>query len=461
MKNLIKYCIALSLVCALFTSCSNFLEVEMPVANTTTTEVFSDFTMARNAVTGIYSTSMLRKFTNGNITIFPALSSDELYPGAVNTLEEEVFNNSINPGLTAATSTWTGAYNLIYHCNLVAEQLERSTAIHGNERDQLLGEVKFLRAMFYFYLLNYYGDVPLTTTSDYRFNASLPRELTSVVYAQITKDLMDARELLGVEYQAADRTRVNKWGATALLARVYLYTGNWAGAIAMSSDVIENGPFSLTDPSVTFSKTSPGTILQFAEPNSSTTNTQEGLKFIPSSSAAVPPYLITDSLLNGFEKEDKRALMWLGSNTVGGKTYYYPFKYKVRTGTAGTAKSELNIALRIAEQYLIRGEALAEERRFSEAVRDLDEIRSRAGLSLVVQQFPAIEKKELLEKIYQERRIEFFAEWGHRWFDLKRSGRADAVLKWKPYWRSEAALFPVPQSELLSNPKLYQNKGYN
>jgi len=64
--------------------------------------------------------------------------------------------------------------------------------------------------------------------------------------------------------------------------------------------------------------------------------------------------------------------------------------------------------------------------------------------------------------IEQERRIELLGEWGHRWFDLKRTGRADVVLSGlKPNWNSEDVLLPIPESEILSNANLLpQNPGY-
>ena len=84
-------------------------------------------------------------------------------------------------------------------------------------------------------------------------------------------------------------------------------------------------------------------------------------------------------------------------------------------------------------------------------------IRIRAGLAPST----VLTSEQLLTAIEKERRIELFAEWGHRWFDLKRTGRVDAVLSpLKPGWRPDAALFPIPLPEILRNPSLIQNPGY-
>jgi hypothetical protein len=124
--------------------------------------------------------------------------------------------------------------------------------------------------------------------------------------------------------------------------------------------------------------------------------------------------------------------------------------------------SEYYMVLRLAEQYLIRAEARAHLRNLPGAIADLDSIRNRAGLPLISITNPAITREELLIAIQQERQTELFAEWGHRWFDLKRTKQADAVLKdRKSSWNSTDTLYPVPASERILNPNLTQNDGYN
>jgi hypothetical protein len=106
---------------------------------------------------------------------------------------------------------------------------------------------------------------------------------------------------------------------------------------------------------------------------------------------------------------------------------------------------------------LIRAEARARQHNLAGAKPDINMIRSRAGLG--INNSP--DEASLLLAIEQERRIELFAEWGHRWLDLKRTGRASAVLGLvKPGWSAEDMLFPIPQSELDKNPFLVQNPGY-
>ena len=116
------------------------------------------------------------------------------------------------------------------------------------------------------------------------------------------------------------------------------------------------------------------------------------------------------------------------------------------------------MVLRLAEQYLIRAEARAQQSNIEGAESDLDLIRSRAGLMNVT----ADTKDSLLSEIQHERQVELFCEWGQRWCDLKRSRLADVILgeRKKPNWQSSDSLYPLPANEILRNPVLMQNPGY-
>jgi hypothetical protein len=119
------------------------------------------------------------------------------------------------------------------------------------------------------------------------------------------------------------------------------------------------------------------------------------------------------------------------------------------------------MVLRLAEQYLIRAEAQAQQNNLAGAKSDLDAVRLRSGLPGVT----VTTKEAMLQDIAQERQTELFTEWGHRWFDLKRTGAMDSVMTrtavvkgtaWKPHFK----LFPIPQTEIQANPNLTQNPGY-
>lgn len=187
-------------------------------------------------------------------------------------------------------------------------------------------------------------------------------------------------------------------------------------------------------------------------------NTAEGNAFIPASTTAKPTYVLTPALMAAFEQGDARKTAWLKTTAVSGQNYVFPFKYKQRSAAVpGTPPSEHYVILRLTEQYLIRAEARARQSNLDGAKADLNVVRTRSGLSNTL----ATDESSLLLAIEKERQREFFAEWGHRWFDLKRTGRADAVLgSIKPGWQTTDALYPIPFLEIQNNPFLTQNPGY-
>ena len=91
-----------------------------------------------------------------------------------------------------------------------------------------------------------------------------------------------------------------------------------------------------------------------------------------------------------------------------------------------------------------------------EAQKDLNVIRARANLA----PFEAMSETMLMDEIFVQRRKELFAEWGHRWLDLKRSERVQAIFGTAPLWDITDVLYPIPTQELIKNPNLTQNDGY-
>jgi hypothetical protein len=162
--------------------------------------------------------------------------------------------------------------------------------------------------------------------------------------------------------------------------------------------------------------------------------------------------------MGSIEPGDERKTNWINSLVIGSTTYYYPFKYKIKSVAAGAPKTEYSVVLRLAEQYLIRAEARANLNNLTGAQSDLNKIRNRAGLPNTI----ANDVAAILAAVQKERQIELLAEWGHRWFDLKRTGRIDNVLGAikGSNWQPTDALYPIPQGELLSNSSLTQNPGY-
>lgn len=443
----------------LITSCKKFVTIDPPQDRVVAATVFVDDNTATAAVVGIYS-QMIGGFNGymmtGALSTYPGLSADEIANvKASSSYDAFSANNLIKTNSVAGNNLWRPAYSYIYQANACLEGLAASDKISASVKKQLIGECLVMRAWCYFYLTGLFSDVPLETTTDYQVNAIAPRAAAAEVLKQIIRDLDSARTLLVAAYPTTGAVRPNLWAATALEARTYLYQKSWSAAEAAATAVINSGAYTLVkDLNSVFLATSKEAIFQL-KPNVPLANTPDGATYLPSSTTVVPIFAVPSYTLAAFETGDLRKTAWLKSNTVSGTTYYYPYKYKVRSGATVT---EYSMLLRLGEQYLIRAEARAQQDNLSGAIADLDSIRVRAGLSLL----PAtLDKPAVLLAVEQERRIELFMEWGHRWLDLRRTGRIDAVLgAEKAKWASYKALYPIPYTEIQKNVFLTQNPGY-
>jgi len=433
-------------------SCKKMIDINSPVGELTNDKVYSDNSSATSAALSMYYRFAVITSLNSDIALTSGLCADELTDFNNYYLAFQVNSIQVNNNINA--SLWTELYNVIYHSNALMEGLANSSNVTGEVVNTLTAEGKFMRALCYFELVNIYGDVPLVISTDVSINRNLGRTPTADVYAQIIKDLQEAQAALPESYITTERVRANKYAATALLARVYLYQGKWSDAETQASLVIQNAQYALNnDLNAVFTKNNNEAILQFW--NQSGYTDLAGL-FIPGGSG--PNIYLNASLMAAIEDGDQRRVKWIDSIVFNNVKYYYPVKYKNAVSNNIT-QNEYLMLLRLGEQYLIRAEARAEQNNISGSQADLNKIRVRASLDSVV----LTNQSDLLSAIEKERRIELFTEWEHRWFDLKRTGRVNTVLALeKPQnWKPTAALFPIPILELNANPNLKQNPGYN
>jgi hypothetical protein len=478
--NHIKYCVAFMVVCFTlsFGGCKGFIEVDPPVTSTNAGNVYNGDATAAAVLTGIYSTLVYNENERlgiGGLNIAPSLSADELTP-IVNGPTDIVsyYKNAFNSNISSLLSDfWSRFYGMEFTINSAIEGLNGSNKLTPAVKSQLLGEAYFMRAFIYFYLINLYGDVPLVLTTNYKGSAVMPRTNSAQVYAQMKEDLLKAQSLLNDNYldgtlvkSTTVRVRPNKYTATALLARVYLYNEDWQNAEVQSSKIISNTTaYKMEAVNAVFVKESMESIWSLQPTGIGiNANTGSGRIFIlPSSGPSGEYYLyLNNDLVKSFDADDLRATNWINNVTALGCTYYYAYKYKI--GSVQSATLEYPVIFRLAEQYLIRAEARAQQNKLvgaNSAQSDLDVIRNRAGLGGIT----VTTQADLLAAILTERRHELFTEFGHRWFDLRRTKAVDDVMtsataRKGGIWTSDAALYPIPLHELQSNPNLVQNKGY-
>lgn len=432
-----------------YSACKKILEIDEPKNKLVNDKVFADDQSALAVLSNIYAQFNAGLSINGNLTASNSLYTDDLATTSTNDIDQQFFSGSLQTNNATVLNLWRGLYSVIYQCNSLIENIITADGVSGAAKKQLSGEARFLRAFCYFYLVNIYGDLPLLYSTDVNITATAPRNLQADVYTFIISELIAAKDLLPEAYPSADKARTNKWACAALLARSYLYTANYTKAIEESSAVINAGIYSpLETISNVFKKSSRETIFQLWTVNGFTS---QGASLAPSS--GTPAYFISDNLSNSFEAGDLRKVNWTG--TLG--AFRISTKYKKNATTTGS-DAEYLVALRLTEQYLIRAEASAQNNLLAAATADLNIVRNRSGLSAVA--VPAT-RDACVALILKERRSEFFTEWGHRYFDLKRTGQLQTVLPaLKSTWTAKAFYYPIPQNEINKNPALLQNPGY-
>ncbi|MDX1829290.1 MAG: RagB/SusD family nutrient uptake outer membrane protein [Lutibacter sp.] len=440
-------------------SCNDFVEIDLPSSQLTSNGVFEEKTTANAAMTDIYSKIRDAGLLTGSATGLSHLLgnyADELdFYGSSQNAAVVFYNNSLIASNADVKRLWDTSYNQIYAANAVIEGVENSVNLPIADRKQLRGEALFVRSLIHFYLTNLFGDIPYITTTDYEKNSIAVRVPDSTIYNNIKDDLEEAIQLLPEDYFSTERVRPNKYTVYALLSRVNLYAGLWSEAAIEASEVINNTGLYVYEQDLdkVFLKESTSTIWQLA-PGFSGGNTLESETF---NFTIGPPPLsaLSANFMAAFDPNDQREIHWTKAVSDGSTTWYHPFKYK----SSNTGSSvEYSIVFRLGELYLIRAEARAHLGDLLGAKEDLNKIRNRAGL----EDTTTLSQDEILDAILQERRLELFTEFGHRFFDLKRFNKVDEVLSMvKPGWDSHDVLFPIPETELKLNPNLQpQNQGY-
>lgn len=475
----------LQITCLSFTiistiNCSKFIDVKAPINSLNEENVYNSDATAIAVLTGIY-TNFSSEFRSGSLSstsLITGLSADELnlFDGTASPASEYIpyYINALTDQTTGSIDLSKNIYNTLYISNSAIEGLTNSNHLTVGIKNQLLGEAKFIRGLCYFYLVNLYGAVPLALSTDYKVNAYLPKSSVENVYKQIISDLKESKNLLNKEYLGAnltstteDRIRPTYWAATALLARVFLYTKDYTNAEVESSEVINNkDKYDTVSINNVFISNNREAIWQL-QPVGFTAGgiprTQEASIFmLPADgffSFNEHPVYLSESVIDSFETGDNRKEEWTGSTLVNGVKYYYAAKYK--SYLANDPENEFSTVFRLAEQYLIRSESRLELGKINESIDDLNIIRLRAGLSNT----KATTASELRKAIIHERQVELFTEWGHRWFDLKRTGNVNNIMvvvtaakggEWNLNWQ----YYPFNLTDLKRDPNLVQNDGY-
>lgn len=454
-------------------ACNKVVEIEAPPASIPQAQVFSTDQEALSALSGAYyhlANSHEPTVINGGMTIFPALSADELLVfDQGNTVYMQFNQNKIlADNMVIAGQLWSAAYKSIYQFNAILEGVQASVTLDPNIAEQLKGHAYFGRALLHYELAQLFGSIPLITTTNWRQTSIQSQVRFQEICKQVVNDLLQAIELLPIDYDLLKGGRIiaNKYAAMALLARVYAHMERWQDVAGLCDQIINSGIYELVStPAAVFSANSKEAILQWQQDVTgwSFNATREGMTLMPINGIfPFPPFAyLTQSLVAAFEQNDARKTQWIQQRNINNQLYQYPAKYKVGPSEAmpGEAPTESYVVMRLAEIILLRAEAGIHLLAVPGAMAGINMIRARADLEpLPINVTPA----RATIALQQERRVELFCEWGHRWNDLKRWGIAlDTLERVKGVALSiDQLVYPIPAGELLSNPSLQQNAGY-
>ncbi len=415
-----------------------------------------------------------------------------------------ISENNNQPGAHFQAGFWQNNYAAINEANLILDGINGVTGASAAQKARWEGEAKFLRGLYYFDLVKVYsymptalyqpgvidqGGIPLVLdgviTSGSALTRKTPRSSIDEVYQQIYKDLEDAKKLLatgrGVQYGSGA-------AASALLSRVALYKGDWqkvvtesTAALASNVGTVLSGAayvsgwraaihpesmfevrFALADESIGVNESlqsSYTAILSLSNKNS-----QGGWgDFIPN--ATVRGFFGLTALQTGTPATDNnnwdvtrnadiRAQLYTTGNTVRGAGRQIECtKFMAKSGFAYADNVPV---IRKSEMHLNRAEANYQLKKESDALAELNAFKALRGLPEVT-----LAGNALLDEILLERFKEFAFE-GHRFFDLKRYGKA--IVKTTPAVNLQFDDFkilpPIPQREVDGNPNIKQNKGY-
>lgn len=440
------------IIVALTSSCNNYLDVK-PQANIPDTNPVFDKTSAEQALRGVYSSL----YYGATFESIGYLSGDNVQWTGSQSQVQEFIDHGVRAENSTINGAWSGIFRVINLANNVLARvapLEVSPLFLQADKDKILGEAYFLRALAYFDAARIWGGVPIITkpTLTGTDNTDIGRSSTEQTYAQVFSDLTAAEQLLPspATLTADDRYRANRKTVFALRARYHLYKQEWAQAEDYATRIISDGAnYALLKPFNTFffPATARGTresVFEIFYNGTTEINAHRG-QWQPQTNGGTRQWAPNDALvalLNNPAIGGTRSTLIAKDN----QNRWYGNLYYRNPG------SDPAYVIRVAELYLIRAEARAQQDKLAPAIADLNAVRDRAAVAPTT----AATKDQILLAIENERRVEFALE-PHRWYDLVRTGRAKAVLG---FTDDKKLVLPIPAGQVLIDNSLVQNPGY-
>jgi len=372
----------------------------------------------------------------------------------------EFSTKQITSSNASANALWGSIYRTIYVANFILERLPSVPGVTEAERNEVTATAHFLRGYAYFVGLYTYGGIPLVTTTDITVNRNVARSSVAEVLGLIEQDFEAASSDVLPE-EPVNAGFVSTYAVKAARARLALYLQNWAEAESLTTEIIDSDKYTLVDDfsELVYTDFTDEAILEvgYTVNDDPGTDANFGLNDLFAGRREIIP--------------SNEAVVALNSDEAGERFYSLSFSLSQLGGTDngwsvakyGTADEDNNniVVFRLAEMYLIRAEARAQQNKLfgtNSAVEDINVLRTRAKASPAT----ATSREQILQLIEKERLYELAYE-GHRWYDLVRTDRATTVMAaFSGNWKQTFELWPIPLREIQNNPSLSgaQNPGY-
>lgn len=492
MKNINR--ILLTVLALLLGACSDFLTENLQGTYSNAT-FYKTEAHALLAITGVYNAASFVS-TENHLWVFGDVASDDATKGGLAGDQSDIqfideFSYSRNNG--SLEKIWKHYYEGISRANYL---LYYSPGIDMNEdlKSRILGEAKFLRAYFYFNLVNIFGEIPIKLNPPINPDEiNKPKSPIANVYAQIEKDLTEAIAAIGTKDKEIGR--VTKGAAWGLLAKTFIYQQKWEAALAAIAAVDALGLYSLEavykNNFIDSTQNNKESLFELQHLSDQLPKLGSHLNqyFSPPKDNGYYFNVPLQNFVSEFEKTttnipDPRldyTVGRAGQKWINGedfdpawsptgylqKKHSQPLKEEPIIGDAS-----LNyVYLRYADILLMKAEALNEAGRSSEALVPLNAVRKRARESYLFDKslagfgtvpvglLPDVQltnQQTVRDAIRHERRVELGFEF-HRFFDLIRYGKqtAEAALTGTGFKYSDnLGHFLIPQSELDTNPAI-------
>lgn len=544
----INFTLSLTLLFFGFFSCQTILE-ESPVGLATADSYYSTPTGLEDGLRAVYTP--LRRFYGREEAFFLTVPGTDMFTngfgGVTNSPDINNYSANFLGSNAFVTAVWDNFYVGINQANAVINRAPAVAGLSEATKNRIMGEARFLRALYYFHLVQQFGDVHFSLQETIGVQTTAKRTPVATIYQEgIIPDLQFAIQNLPAK--AAQYGRITKPASEAMLAKVHLTLGNWAEAERLASQVTKGYDFQLVKPygnlwdinndvnsEVIWSVQYTGDPLTNGEGNQSHlffifdyTQNPTIIRDLPNG-RAYQRFMPTNYLIKLFDPaKDSRwegsfKTVWLANSrgTINGKTVApgdtaikivpYPVADAVQNqapywyidfndkwvGAANITNNEIGggqrrrfpvlkkyidplrvsvnatdgrrdfTVIRLAELYLIAGEAAWRQNKPTEAAAYINVVRTRAAMAGKEKDMQVTTADINLDFILDERARELAGEM-HRWYDLKRTGQLlERVKKYNldaaPNIKEMHLVRPIPQTQIdrVTNPgEFMQNPGY-